>query len=116
MEAVGEVGMRCTSVERRNGRKKAVVNLGAKVVDWSLRPFWLVSQGPPSAPNHDASLTSVSDPQSSDTRRTFFLRIHQKRARLAITRTATTGPAIAPGLMPPPPEDDWFLIHWIVGH
>lgn len=62
MEAVEEVGMRCMSVERRNGRKKAVVNLGAKVADWSLRPFVLVSQDPPSAPDRVAISRSVSIP------------------------------------------------------
>ena len=52
---------------------------------------------------------------SSQQSPTFFLRNHQNNARLMMTRAATTGPAIAPGLIPPP-EDEGFLLHWIVGH
>lgn len=33
-----------------------------------------------------------------------------------MTSTATTGPAITPGLMPPFDEEDGLGLHWIVGH
>lgn len=56
MEAAEVVGMRCTSGGRRNGQKKAVVSPGAKVADWWLRPFVLVSQDPPISPGRDATV------------------------------------------------------------
>lgn len=48
-------------------------------------------------------------------RPTFFLRRYQNKTKLAITKIATTGPAITPGLTPPPPALG-FLLHWIAGH
>jgi hypothetical protein len=48
--------------------------------------------------------------------RTFFLRSHQSNARLAMTSTATTGPAITPGLIPPFDAEEGLGLHWIVGH
>ena len=56
---------------------------------------------------------SLADEPGS--RLTFFLRNHQNITMLAITSTATTGPAITPGFGPPELSPA-FLLHWIVGH
>lgn len=46
---------------------------------------------------------------------TFFLRSHQNSAQLAMTSTATTGPAMAPGLIELP-DDEAILLQTMVGH
>ena len=56
---------------------------------------------------------SLADEPGS--RLTLFLRNHQNITMLAITSTATTGPAITPGFGPPELSPA-FLLHWIVGH
>lgn len=47
--------------------------------------------------------------------RTFFLRSHQNNTTLAMTSTATTGPAITPGFGPLDLSPA-FLLQTIVGH
>lgn len=65
-------------------------------------------------PGNRSSIDSITT-MLAGTRLTFLRRSHQNNPKLAMSSPATTGAAITPGLIPPPPESP-RLLHCILGH